>query len=111
MSSPDLLSIAGADRGLDALLPACGRILKSYLLQDSGCVSYVVETSGHRLFVKGAVTPAGGASLGRAEALHAGRTASRPSGASERLRDAHRPGARIRLGSRRGALRCRRDAW
>ena len=38
--------------------------------QDSGCVSYGIESAGRRLFVKTATTPAAHESLGRAITFH-----------------------------------------
>ena len=55
----DLLAIRRAERSLESLLRSSGAILRSYLDQDSGCVSYVVESEGRRIFVKAARTEAG----------------------------------------------------
>ncbi|MFC2078297.1 serine/threonine protein kinase [Candidatus Bipolaricaulota bacterium] len=67
----DLLSIDQAEIELEALLKSCGRIVRAYRQQDSGCVSYVVDHGSRRLFVKAAITDAGAESLTRAAALHA----------------------------------------
>jgi len=66
----DLQSIDQAEVELEALLESCGRIVRVYRQQDSGCVSYVVDHRSRRLFVKAAITDAGVESLTRAEALH-----------------------------------------
>lgn len=67
----DLLSIRETDAKTESLLAESGRIVRACRHQDSGCVSYVVDQTGRRLFVKAAVTAAGADSLRRAEALHA----------------------------------------
>lgn len=68
--SEDLLTLTETDRRIDDLVAGAGEIVTAYLEQDSGCVSYVVDQGGQRLFVKCAVTESGEASLGRAAALH-----------------------------------------
>jgi serine/threonine protein kinase len=66
----DLRVIDSTRLEIRALLPQTGRVLREYLEQDSGCVSFVVEDSCGRLFVKAATDDAGAASLGRATAIH-----------------------------------------
>jgi len=66
----DLLAIDRTDDEIEVALGEAGTIVRAYREQDSGCVSYVVEQPGRRLFVKAAMTSHGTASLARAAALH-----------------------------------------
>lgn len=67
----DLRSIDCAEEPIESLLRRAGPIVHAYRQQDSGCCSYVVETTTGRVFVKAALTEAGRRSLLRAESVHA----------------------------------------
>ena len=68
--SLDLLAIDRIGGGIEGSLGDAGAIVRAYREQDSGCVSYVVERDGRRLFVKAATTARAALSLARAGALN-----------------------------------------
>jgi serine/threonine-protein kinase len=64
-----------ADEDLRSLIEryaaSCGEVFASFLAQDSGCVSFGVESGNRRWFVKGPSTPRATASVASAAAFHA----------------------------------------
>ncbi len=68
--SPTLIETPSIDCEIEQYLNNIGEVFTVFRWQDSGCISYGVESEGERWFVKSSKQPKGLESLCRAEALH-----------------------------------------
>ncbi len=68
--SPTLIETPSIDCEIETYLEQKGEIFRVFRWQDSGCISYGVESGGKKWFVKYSKQPQGIESLQRAETLH-----------------------------------------
>ncbi len=68
--SPSLIDTPNIDCEIEIYLSQIGDVFRKFRWQDSGCISYGVESGGERWFVKYSKQPKGIESLRRAEHLH-----------------------------------------